>query len=161
MRLAGATSKPAPFQIDDAHDHGAVRIARRVHEPEAPIERTLPIIERMRQNAEAADIPRKSHRNRQREPQQRPRNAAPLIAPINGELAAPHRRQLIGLAALRGPGKPGALNLRGAERPRMTAAAAWPRPLRLYPIPHDIDGRDRRITQAYHRNVRGHVIHNG
>jgi len=70
----------ASLQVDHAHDHRAARIERQVLESPPGIEFAHPIVDRMGNDPEAADLARGCERRAKREQKERARMPLSLIA---------------------------------------------------------------------------------
>lgn len=91
---------PVVSQIRNSNGHTALWIVGQVFKAERAVECPYAVIERMREHAKAANIVREAHGGRKREKHQRSGIAAPLIAPIDRELADQSGRDWIGPIAL-------------------------------------------------------------
>lgn len=108
-------SKATALQVDHAHQHAALRIAWQVFKAKCAIELTHPIVDRVRQHAEASHVQGEAAGGRQGIPHEGSGVAFALMALIDGQLAEQDRRQWAGLVPLGCLRQKFTLNLRGAE----------------------------------------------
>ena len=128
-RNQGETSvgcaKAAANQIRDANRHAAPGVERKILESEGRIERPHIVIQRMRQHTETAYLPGQAHRRREGIEHQRSRNALPLPAQVDPQLAQQDGRQRVGSIALLRLRQPGSLDLRRRQANVANEAASF------------------------------------
>ncbi|MDX8521871.1 hypothetical protein [Mesorhizobium dulcispinae] len=108
-------SEAAFSQVGDANDHASLGIEWQFFKIEAAVEGSHSIVERMGQDAEAADLGGESNRSSEREQQERASTASTLIVVTHSKLAKQYHWDRIGAIALRRLGQICPLDLAGAE----------------------------------------------
>ena len=91
---------PASLEVDHAHDHCAMRLERQILESPSAIECAHGIVDRVCDNAEAADFSGSSERGAQCEEKERTGMALSLMIPVDRKLAEQCRRHGVGFVAL-------------------------------------------------------------
>jgi hypothetical protein len=97
---AGLLLHAASLEINHAHDHCAVRVEGQILDPPSTIARAHRIVERVCDNAEAADLSGGSERRAQREQKERTGVALSLMILVDRKLAEQCHRHWVGFVAL-------------------------------------------------------------
>ena len=100
MVVAGLLLYAASLEINHAHDHCAVRVEGQILEPPSATECAHRIVDRVCDNAEAADLSGSSERCAKREQKERTGMADSLMILVDRKLAEQRRRHRVGFVAL-------------------------------------------------------------
>lgn len=113
---ASRSDEAASFKVDHAHDHGAPGIKRQIDKTPPGVEGADVVVDRMGDDAEAADLARCPQSRGQCKKQERSRVALTVIGLVDRKLAEKRGRDRIRRVALLRPGKELTLDLGRAQR---------------------------------------------